>query len=102
MLAIVRYLTSNRILKFAFFQRYFSTSRDSLTPAYRTTAVSSTASELDLRKKARKKDLRGRLKLPPSVVLLPACGSEPLLRSKNWSEKGSSGGGGNLSKDVYF
>uniref|UniRef100_A0A1S4MLC8 Ion transport domain-containing protein n=2 Tax=Pediculus humanus subsp. corporis TaxID=121224 RepID=A0A1S4MLC8_PEDHC len=78
-------------------QRYFSTSRDSLTAAYRTTAVSSTASELDLRKKARKKDLRGRLKLPPSVVLLPACGSEPLLRSKNWSEKGSSGGGGNLS-----
>ncbi|KAK6633413.1 hypothetical protein RUM44_004015 [Polyplax serrata] len=74
-------------------QRYFSTSRDSLTATYRTTTVTSTASELDLSKKARKKDLRGRLKLPPNVVLLPACGSEPLLRGRNWGEKGNSGGG---------
>ena len=62
---------------FCLFQHYLSSSRDSLT-ASRTSA----ASELDLRSKARRRELRGRLKLPPNVsqlhVAAPAgAGSTP-------------------------
>ncbi|XP_063902741.1 cyclic nucleotide-gated channel rod photoreceptor subunit alpha isoform X2 [Zophobas morio] len=61
-------------------QRYFSSSHDSISTAYinRAANVSSAASELDLSRKARRKDLRGRLKLPTSVTLA-SSGEAPLL-----------------------
>ncbi|XP_065163954.1 cyclic nucleotide-gated channel rod photoreceptor subunit alpha isoform X2 [Atheta coriaria] len=61
-------------------QRYFSSSHDSLSTAYgtRATNVSSAASELDLSRKTRRKDLRGRLKLPANVALA-SSGEAPLL-----------------------
>ncbi|XP_054270579.1 cyclic nucleotide-gated channel rod photoreceptor subunit alpha-like isoform X3 [Macrosteles quadrilineatus] len=49
-------------------QRYFSSSRDSLSAAYINRAAVSSASELDLSRKVRRRDLRGRLKLPASVA----------------------------------
>lgn len=55
------------------FQRYFSSSRDSLSAAYINRAAVSSASELDLSRKVRRRDLRGRLKLPPSVVQTEAA-----------------------------
>jgi hypothetical protein len=76
-------------------QRYFSSSRDSLAAAYvnRAAAVSSTASELDLSRKTRRRDLRGRLKLPATVTLASSgCGSEPPLIG-HWGHRGASGGG---------
>ncbi|CAH0557075.1 unnamed protein product [Brassicogethes aeneus] len=59
---------------------YFSTSRDSISTSNfnRAANVSSAASELDLSRKARRKDLRGRLKLPTSVTLA-SSGEAPLL-----------------------
>ncbi|PSN46975.1 hypothetical protein C0J52_11129 [Blattella germanica] len=75
--------------------RYFSSSRDSLAAAYvnRAAAVSSTASELDLSRKARRRDLRGRLKLPATVTLASSnCGNEPPLIG-HWGQRGTSGGG---------
>jgi hypothetical protein len=78
-----------------FTQRYYSSSRDSLAAAYvnRAAAVSSTASELDLSRKARRRDLRGRLKLPPTVALASSvCGNEPPLLGP-WGLRGASGGG---------
>lgn len=61
-------------------QRYFSSSHDSISTSYinRAANVSSAASELDLSRKARRKDLRGRLKLPTSVTLA-SSGEAPLL-----------------------
>lgn len=61
-------------------QHYFSSSHDSISTAYvnRAANVSSAASELDLSRKARRKDLRGRLKLPASVALA-SSGEAPLL-----------------------
>ncbi|KAE8744056.1 hypothetical protein FOCC_FOCC009340, partial [Frankliniella occidentalis] len=47
-------------------QRYFSSSRDSLAASYVNRAA--TASELDLSRKARRRELRGRLKLPAAVT----------------------------------
>lgn len=63
-------------------QRYFSASHDSISPAYinRAANVSSAASELDLSRRTRRKDLRGRLKLPASVALA-SSGEAPLLGS---------------------
>ncbi|XP_060518819.1 cyclic nucleotide-gated channel rod photoreceptor subunit alpha [Cylas formicarius] len=58
---------------------FFASSRDSLPAAYVNRAANvSSASELDLSRKTRRKDLRGRLKLPSSVVLASA-GEAPLL-----------------------
>ncbi|XP_068086318.1 cyclic nucleotide-gated cation channel [Anabrus simplex] len=77
-------------------QRYFSSSRDSLAAAYvnRAAAVSSAASELDLSRKARRRDLRGRLKLPTSVTLASAgCGSDPPVQGR-WSDRTTWGGPG--------
>lgn len=61
-------------------QHYFSSSHDSISTSYvnRAANVSSAASELDLSRKARRKDLRGRLKLPASVALA-SSGEAPLL-----------------------
>lgn len=76
-------------------QRYFSSSRDSLAAAYvnRAAAVSSTASELDLSRKTRRRDLRGRLKLPATVTLASSgCSNEPPLIG-HWGHRGASGGG---------
>lgn len=59
----------------------------------RAAAVSSTASELDLSRKTRRRDLRGRLKLPPTVALASSvCGNEPPLIG-HWGHRGASGGG---------
>lgn len=86
-------------------QRYFSSSRDSLAAAYvnRAAAVSSTASELDLSRKTRRRDLRGRLKLPATVTLASSgCSNEPPLIG-NWGHRGVSGGGpGGTGKRVSF
>lgn len=86
-------------------QRYFSSSRDSLAAAYvnRAAAVSSTASELDLSRKTRRRDLRGRLKLPATVTLASStCGNEPPLLG-HWGHRGASGGGpGGTGKFVSF
>ncbi|KAJ8920562.1 hypothetical protein NQ315_004701, partial [Exocentrus adspersus] len=57
---------------------YYSSSRDSIAYINRAANVSSAASELDLSRKARRKDLRGRLKLPTSVTLA-SSGEAPLL-----------------------
>ncbi|XP_030747303.1 cyclic nucleotide-gated cation channel alpha-3 [Sitophilus oryzae] len=58
---------------------FFSSSRDSLPAAYVNRAANvSSASELDLSRKHRRKDLRGRLKLPTSVTLA-SSGEAPLL-----------------------
>ncbi|XP_069688219.1 cyclic nucleotide-gated channel alpha-3-like [Periplaneta americana] len=76
-------------------QRYFSSSRDSLAAAYvnRAAAESSTASELDLSRKTRRRDLRGRLKLPATVTLASStCGNEPPLLGQ-WGPRGPTGGG---------
>ncbi|KAI4466080.1 cyclic nucleotide-gated cation channel subunit a [Holotrichia oblita] len=62
-------------------QHYFNTSHESFTTAYaahRPANVSSAASELDLSRKVRRKDIRGRLKLPASVALA-SSGEAPLL-----------------------
>lgn len=59
---------------------YYSSSRDSIAYINRAANVSSAASELDLSRKARRKDLRGRLKLPTSVALA-SSGEAPLLGS---------------------
>ena len=86
-------------------QRYFSSSRDSLAAAYvnRAAAVSSTASELDLSRKTRRRDLRGRLKLPATVTLASSgCSNEPPLIG-HWGHRGASGGGpGGTGKRVSF
>ena len=80
--------------------RYLSASHDSLATAYGTRAanVSSAASELDLSRKARRKDLRGRLKLPTGVSALAASSGEaPLLGGSaggGWRTPGSTTGGG--------
>lgn len=59
----------------------------------RAAAVSSTASELDLSRKTRRRDLRGRLKLPATVTLASSgCGNEPPLIG-HWGHRGASGGG---------
>lgn len=47
-------------------QRYFSSSRDSLAASYVNRAA--TSSELDLSRKARRRELRGKLKLPAAVT----------------------------------
>lgn len=72
-------------------QHYFSSSHDSISPAYinRAANVSSAASELDLSRKTRRKDLRGRLKLPASVALA-SSGEAPLLGS-SWRTTGGPG-----------
>ncbi|KAG5885980.1 hypothetical protein JTB14_008335 [Gonioctena quinquepunctata] len=57
---------------------YYSTSRDSIAYINRAANVSSAASELDLSRKARRKDLRNRLKLPSNVALA-SSGEAPLL-----------------------
>uniref|UniRef100_A0A6P7F769 Cyclic nucleotide-gated cation channel alpha-3 n=1 Tax=Diabrotica virgifera virgifera TaxID=50390 RepID=A0A6P7F769_DIAVI len=57
---------------------YYSSSRDSIAYINRAANVSSAASELDLSRKARRKDLRNRLKLPSSVALA-SSGEGPLL-----------------------
>ncbi|XP_050302221.1 cyclic nucleotide-gated cation channel alpha-3 isoform X2 [Anthonomus grandis grandis] len=58
---------------------FFSSSRDSLPAAYVNRAANvSSASELDLSRKHRRKDLRSRLKLPTSVTLA-SSGEGPLL-----------------------
>ncbi|XP_057668362.1 cyclic nucleotide-gated channel rod photoreceptor subunit alpha isoform X1 [Diorhabda carinulata] len=57
---------------------YYSSSRDSIAYINRAANVSSAASELDLSRKARRKDLRNRLKLPSSVALV-SSGEGPLL-----------------------
>lgn len=57
---------------------YYSTSRDSIAYINRAANVSSAASELDLSRKARRRDLRGKLKLPSSVGLA-SSGEGPLL-----------------------
>ncbi|CAG9824996.1 unnamed protein product [Phaedon cochleariae] len=57
---------------------YYSTSRDSIAYINRAANVSSAASELDLSRKARRKDLRNRLKLPTSVQIA-SSGEAPLL-----------------------
>lgn len=57
---------------------YYSTSRDSIAYINRAANVSSAASELDLSRKARRRDLRGKLKLPSSVALA-SSGEAPLL-----------------------
>ncbi|KAK9704178.1 Ion transport protein [Popillia japonica] len=62
-------------------QHYFNTSHESFTTTYaahRPANVSSAASELDLSRKVRRKDIRGRLKLPASVALA-SSGEAPLL-----------------------
>lgn len=86
-------------------QRYFSSSRDSLAAAYvnRAAAVSSTASELDLSRKSRRRDLRGRLKLPAAVTLASSgCSNEPPLIG-HWGHRGASGGGpGGTGKRMSF
>ncbi|KAJ8982037.1 hypothetical protein NQ317_007747 [Molorchus minor] len=61
-------------------QSYYSSSRDSIAYINRAANVGSAASELDLSRKARRKDLRGRLKLPTSVTLA-SSGEAPLLGS---------------------
>lgn len=59
----------------------------------RAAAVSSTASELDLSRKTRRRDLRGRLKLPATVTLASSGGgNEPPLIG-HWGHRGASGGG---------
>jgi hypothetical protein len=59
----------------------------------RAAAVSSTASELDLSRKSRRRDLRGRLKLPATVALASStCGNEPPLLG-HWGHRDTSGGG---------
>ncbi|GLV41568.1 uncharacterized protein CBL_06797 [Carabus blaptoides fortunei] len=74
-------------------QRYFSSSRDSLATAYvnRAATVSSAASELDLSRKARRRDLRGRLKLPTNVALA-SSGEAPLLGPWRGTAPGSAAG----------
>ncbi|XP_066143480.1 cyclic nucleotide-gated channel rod photoreceptor subunit alpha isoform X2 [Euwallacea fornicatus] len=58
---------------------FFSSSRDSLPAAYVNRAANvSSASELDLSRKHRRKDLRSKLKLPTSVTLA-SSGEGPLL-----------------------
>lgn len=57
---------------------YYSTSRDSIAYINRAANVSSAASELDLSRKARRRDLRGKLKLPSNVGLA-SSGEAPLL-----------------------
>ncbi|XP_022918672.1 cyclic nucleotide-gated channel rod photoreceptor subunit alpha isoform X2 [Onthophagus taurus] len=62
-------------------QHLYSSSHDSIpTPCVTrpTNVVSSAASELDLSRKTRRRDLRGRLKLPASVALA-SSGEAPLL-----------------------
>ncbi|KAK9869460.1 hypothetical protein WA026_003214 [Henosepilachna vigintioctopunctata] len=61
-------------------RHYFSSSHDSISTSYinRAANVGSAASELDLSRKARRKDLRNRLKLPASVALA-SSGEAPLL-----------------------
>lgn len=74
-------------------QRYFSSSRDSLSTAYvnRAANVSSAASELDLSRKARRRDLRSRLKLPTNVALA-SSGEAPLLGPWRGTAPGSTAG----------
>ncbi|XP_045469967.1 cyclic nucleotide-gated channel rod photoreceptor subunit alpha isoform X1 [Harmonia axyridis] len=59
---------------------YFSSSHDSISAPYvnRAANVGTAASELDLSRKSRRKDLRNRLKLPTSVALA-SSGEAPLL-----------------------
>lgn len=73
--------------------RYFSGSRDSLSTAYvsRAANVSSAASELDLSRKARRRDLRSRLKLPANVALA-SSGEAPLLGPWRGGAPGSATG----------
>lgn len=67
-------LYNKYLLLFSVHQRYFSSSRDSLAAAYINRAAVSSASELDLSRKVRRRDIRGRLKLPPSVGALASSG----------------------------
>ncbi|KAJ1529559.1 hypothetical protein ONE63_006331 [Megalurothrips usitatus] len=55
-------------------QRYFSSSRDSLAASYVNRTA--TASELDLSRKARRRELRGRLKLPAAVTSMAGSGAD--------------------------
>ncbi|XP_046746693.1 cyclic nucleotide-gated cation channel alpha-3 isoform X1 [Diprion similis] len=66
-------------------QRYFSSSRDSLSAAYvnRAAVVSSAASELDLSRRTRRRDLRGRLKLPNAITLAPSRDSGAHLHNQS-------------------
>ncbi|XP_025834701.1 cyclic nucleotide-gated cation channel alpha-3-like [Agrilus planipennis] len=71
-------------------RRYFSASHDSISATYinRAANISSAASELDLSRKQKRKDIRSRLKLPSSVALA-SSGEAPLLGS--WRTPGSTG-----------
>ncbi|XP_075235492.1 uncharacterized protein LOC142332762 [Lycorma delicatula] len=71
-------------------QRYFSNSRDSLAAAYvnRAAAVSS-VSELDLSRKARRREIRGHLKLPASVASGEAQRWAPHSRTSPATHNGS-------------
>ncbi|XP_049948348.1 cyclic nucleotide-gated cation channel [Schistocerca serialis cubense] len=85
---------------------YFSSSRDSLSAAYvnRAAAVSTAASELDLSRKARRRELRGRLKLPPATAAFAksaaGCGADAPSLLGRWGERASgSMGPGTIGPD---
>lgn len=70
-------------------QHYFSHDSISTACAGAAANVSSAASELDLSRKARRKDLRSKLKLPSSVALA-SYAEAPLLG--RWRTSGSAAG----------